>query len=226
MPRKQLSDNMQSFLDQQSKLSAVPVANTGRLPGIFRPRTSARVETAVADSTSVISARSYISTRKRKSAEEERNELKKRKLEKKEVNDRHKHRDTHDRLKNRDLRDRLKNRDLRDRLRNRDTHDRLKHKDTPAVTPLMDIVVPDVTPIMDIGSPAVTPLMDLVPRRTGVMYYCASATINFSNICHLSTLEPIKQYTLIFPNNFDKCEPYFNSSFTVAVTDELQRTLV
>ena len=147
MPRKQLSDNMQSFLDQQSKLSAVPVANTGRLPGIFRPRTSARVETAVADSTSVISARSYISTRKRKSAEEERNELKKRKLEKKEVNDRH------------------------------------KNRDTPAVTPLMDIVVPDVTPAMDIGSPAVTPLLDLVPRRTGVMYYCASTTFNFSNIC-------------------------------------------
>jgi len=131
----------------KSKSSAVPVANRGRSPGIIRQPTSTRVQTAVADSTSVISARSSTSTGKRKSAEEERNELKKRKLEKKEVNDRHKHRDTHDRLKNRDLHDRLKN---------RETHDRLKHKDTPAVKPLMDFVI---------------------PRRTGLMYYRASTTL-------------------------------------------------
>jgi len=138
---------MQSSPDQQSKSSAVPIAKTGRSLDIIRLPTSTRVETAVADSTSVISARSSTSAGKRKSVEKDQNELKKRKLEKKEVNDRH------------------------------------KNRDTPAVTPLMDIVVPDVTPAMDIGSPAVTPLLDLVPRRTGVMYYCASTTFNFSNIC-------------------------------------------
>jgi len=57
-------------------------ANAGRSSDVIRPPISATVQTAVADSTSAISTRFSADAGKRKSDERDRNQLKKKKLDK------------------------------------------------------------------------------------------------------------------------------------------------